>query len=396
MVKNVIVFIIVTVVVLLIPGCSGTEIVKEPKSATFVINNEIFDASYEKVREWFFFDDSSKREGVLIEEVSNIEEGLLPISYILPKEITPTSTVSGNQDMCYYPAIYERGMDESIKGVFAYDLKSNAIFEIVRTERSEESINYCRWSDDIIFYGKTFESEGISEWSLHALNIKTGKCSEVDNSSNYEKTIMIPTFETYNGILAYLVGEEFEGNYHFYVNVYDGHENKNIFHIENNVETPYMSPYIDETQIAFPNYFEDGWYMMIYDFDTDKIQYAKMRFLSEGEYPQIFHIIGSKIIYGSNFRVLYLVDMENNEFKVVHYGGGSIEKSAYLANAVYYIANGSLWKFNLDTMEKTVLKKHVAFADDLYFLRLTKNETGIYISLENETGEICVMFLEDN
>ena len=159
MVKNVIVFIIVTVVVLLIPGCSGTEIVKEPKSATFVINNEIFDASYEKLREWFFFDDSSKREGVLIEEVSNIEEGLLPISYILPKEITPTSTVSGNQDMCYYPAIYERGMDESIKGVFAYDLKSNAIFEIVRTERSEESINYCRWSDDIIFYGKTFESE---------------------------------------------------------------------------------------------------------------------------------------------------------------------------------------------------------------------------------------------
>jgi hypothetical protein len=267
---------------------------------------------------------------------------------------------------------------------------------MVRTERNEESINYCRWSEDIIFYGKTFDNEGISEWSLYALNIKTGKCLEVDNSSNYGKTIMIPTFETYNGILAYLVGEEFEGNYHFYVNVYDGHENKKIFHVENNIETPYMSPYMDETQIALPNYFEDGWYMMIYNFDTDKIQYAKMKFLSEGEYPQIFHINGSKIIYGSNFKVLYLVDMENNEFKVIHYGGGAIESSAYLANNFYYIANGSLWKFDIDTMKKMLLKEHIAFADDLYFLRITKNETGIYISLENETSETCVMFLEDD
>jgi hypothetical protein len=104
--------------------------------------------------------------------------------------------------MCYYSAIYERDMDERIKGIFAYDLKSNTMFEMVRTERNEESINYCRWSEDIIFYGKTFDNEGISEWSLYALNIKTGKCLEVDNSSNYGKTIMIPTFETYNGILA--------------------------------------------------------------------------------------------------------------------------------------------------------------------------------------------------
>lgn len=363
------------------------EVKSEPLPATFEMNEDKFDEGFAQLRNWLYFDENSDKEKYLIEEVVCKETILVSAAQYLPENFdTPLSYPGEDGSVC----ILENQV------IYNYNLESLKLEKLLSVEIEENIINQCCISGNKLYYQlvDSNQDEENPWWSILVMDLDTGKISEIDNSDNYKETSLLPILKASNGKLTYLVGEEKQDGLYHYVYLYDEGVNKVIFEVRN-VIVQYLSPYIDEKVLAIPDYFEDGWYLMIYELDTHNTRYAEMPFLTEAEFPYAFHVADTQIIYSSCYSVIYLMDEKSDGFEIIHDGGGGLHDcSVLLGNDLYFIDIGDLWRFDLLQKKKEVVYEYESFSDEMRCMAVMKGDEDVYLKLRDCDYKTCIMILE--
>lgn len=189
-------------------------------------------------------------------------------------------------------------------------------------------------------------------WNIKSYNIDTEKIREIDTSENYGRITLLPRLTASNNKLAYLVGEETE-SYNHHVILYDSLKNEKykILNIENLI-SPYTKVFINNEVIAFPEYFKEGWKLLIYNLKDGSLQEEEMQSLTKGEYPQSFWFEKGHLAYVSSLNVLYSIELESGEQNIVSDKAG---KGLIFDGNCIYTELGQLWVYNFEENSKGLL-----------------------------------------
>ena len=394
---------IILLLLLIITGCANEQMptnnIKEaetqqnvavenkPILATFEINDKKFDEGFQELRNWLYFDENSDKDKYLIEEKVREEEISLSTAQKLPESlISPFGSPGNGEKVCI--------LDEQT--VYSYDLKTLELEEIMSSSSKEDIISQCCISGNNLYYKTENYSEGENklQWNIWVMNLETGERLEIDNSKNYEGVSLIPILKVSGGKLTYLVGEEKTDGLRHYVYLYHEGVNEVIFEVEN-VVIEYLSPYIDEKVLAVPDYFTDGWYLMIYELDTKNVRYAKIPFLTEGEFPYTFYVADEQIIYSSCYSVIYVKEEDSDGFQIIHDNGGGLhDRSALFETDLYFIDGFDLWRFDLLEKKKEVLYDTELLSEKMKCRAIWKGDTDVYLVLHDSQYKMHIMILD--
>ena len=394
---------IILFLLLIITGCANDQVAtnnineaetqqsmvveNKPCLANFEINEKKFDEGFQVLRNWLYFDENSDKDKYLIEEKVAVEEISLSSAQKLPESlISPIGSSGNDEKVCI--------LDEQT--IYSYDLKTLELEEIMSLSSKEDIISQCCISGNNLFYKTENYSEGEDkpQWNIWVMNLETGERLEIDNSKNYEEVSLIPILKVSDGKLTYLVGEEKMDGLRHYVYLYHDGVNEVIFEVQN-VVIEYLSPYIDEKVLAIPDYFTDGWYLMIYEMDTKDVRYVKMPFLTEGEFPYTFFVADAQIIYSSCYSVIYLKEENSDGFEIIHDNGGGLHDCSVLFESdLYFIDGFDLWHFDLLEKKKEVLYDTELLSEKMKCRAIWKGDTDVYLVLHDSEYKIHIMILD--
>lgn len=318
--------------------------------AEFIINDEIFDQSVEEIIELTYPDGELNTE-MFVREIENTSNYSLN-EIELPNTFKyPITAMKGEE----FVVILDETEFEKKHDVYFWNylndeaellnLKTNEDFLIVEIALGSEHIYWIESDQNFI--------DKNPAWKINSYNITTKEINEVDSSESYKRISLIPRLNVSNNTLTYTVGEEDAEEYNHYIIMYEAQkkQKKSIFNIEN-VINPYLKPYINSNVIAFPEYFKDGWFLLIYDIEKEIMSKEPLIFLTDGEYPRNFHMIDNHIIYGSSQNILYALNINTGKQDIVsdRFSSGEI-----VGDRFYYIELGQLWRYNITTNSKEEL-----------------------------------------
>lgn len=178
------------------------------------------------------------------------------------------------------------------------------------------------------------------------------------------------------------MGEETE-NYNHHVILYDSLKNEKykILNIENLI-SPYTQVFINNEVIAFPEYFREGWKLLIYNLKEGSLKEEEIQTLTKGEYPRAFWFEKGYLVYVSSLNVLYSIDLELGEQNIVSNKAG---RGLVFAGNCIYTEVGQLWVYNFEKNSKELLYDNTThWISDIQL----NNDVVSTIATHNNEGEI--------
>lgn len=355
--------------------------------AKFEISDEIFDKCYEEF--WEIYTGEEIDAFLILEEENSFEMEMKVcpdnVGYKTDTEICYLSDITGHDEEIYFlVSNYDRDTGNIIStSVISYHYINEKTDTIIDYTGTNLYIIKIAFSKDSLYWIETDYNydENDPSWAVKSMNLSTGVIREIDNSDSYGRTTMMPLMQAWNGRIVFFIGEEIEGQYYHQVRLYDAEQDvcKKIFQISNVIYAD-VKPYIGEKVIACAEYFDDGWYLLCYDLTTERISETKLSFFTkEGEFPYIFYVTDDQIIYCASTSALYVLDRRDGKLKLLDDCAPGAYRGALLDREFLYITGGSLWKYDLDSMEKTRYLKCEPGPDYMYSWKINGTEEAVYI-----------------
>lgn len=345
--KRYLFFIFSITLILLFTSCDKgeLELENEPKEkhshVEFELDDEILEQSVEDLGDKLYTNEEKQQS--LPQEVEaqtsyNIEEIELPSTFN-----EPVSAIKANDNNII---ILDATVPEKQRDLYIWNSESNEITLLDINVPENHYITEVVADTEEIYWVESDQHHSIKDpnWQIKSYNITSGEITKVDSSDNYNKTLHIPHLHASDHYLAYVAGEE-NDEQHQYIILHDPQtkENEIVFNIDNIVEA-YIAPYVNNEYVLFPDYVEDGWAILTYDIDNDKVSRENISLLTKGEFPRTFFIIDNHIMYGSNLNVLYALDKNSGVEKIIT----DRSSEAYVLNdELFFLEFGDVWRYHL-------------------------------------------------
>lgn len=346
----------------------------------YIIDDEILDRSVIETQDMFYTDGEENTE-IVVEQTE--DEQILNIKTTkLPEKLSePIYATRDNNNII----ILNQTKPDVQNDIYIWNIDNDDLSKLdLEVKDGMNIISYVVNNGQIYWMQSdcNYEYKNPS-WCINAYNIDTKESIQIDTSDDYDRSTLLPILTANNNRVAYIVGEEAKEIYNHYVVVYDRetNEKQNIFNIEN-VVTPYMQVFLEDDIVAVPEYFEDGWKLLIYDMNKQTLRREKMEFVTEGEYPREFWFQNDHIIYSSQLSILYSRDINSDEMNIVANGG--VKGKVYDGKCIYS-NSGSIEVYDIDSNTTEVLYE-AEIGKDFYFGGVSL-DNNIFNATEYNSGD---------
>lgn len=278
---------------------------------------------------------------------------------------------------------------------FDYDLESGVAEEVnFQQDKYSEILSIVSAGENVYWVEQTYDYEigtttdyqfsGPSNIIWHMYCYSPGGSVEViDSWENYETTAWAPILNAMDNTIVYQMGEfvqnengEEEPVGHLFLLEKDN-SRRHLFDVRN-VGNSYMVPYIEHETIVFPEYYDNGWNAVAFNYRTDEYELYPMQLLGEHEAPETISMIGDWMLYTSQHGIFYATDINTGKMQVVDIGGGY--KHGAVANGkAYYRTSRMSEKICSYDPEANVIQGLEIPAED--YLLMISDKSGIQDTL---------------
>lgn len=351
----------------------------------FFIDDDIFDKSAEEITEIMYPNQKLNTDLLVDEEQTSTQNAFNEIK--LPQQLNFPLNAIRVKDII---VILDETEYEIQHDLYLWDpLKDNLQQLNLGIQEDFLIVEFVASSDYIYWIESDLDYENKDpNWRIRSYHLTTETIKEIDNSNNYEQISLIPRLNADQSKLTYTIGEQIGENYNHYVIMYDPEleQRTPIFNIEN-VITPYSNAFVNKDVIAFPEYFKEGWFLLIYDIKKDKITKESLPLLTEGEFLRSFYMKDEFIIYSSSLNVLYTINADTGEQNIIsnRFSDGQI-----LGNHFFFEELGEVWSYDLYKNKK----ENIYQSDDLWISSLDLNNNILSSTVMHTNKSNTFYYLE--
>ena len=270
------------------------------------------------------------------------------------------------------------------------NLESGFVETIYEFDSTQEKIHYPTLTTKGIYwlvYADTI-GENTGSWSLYGYDMEQ---KEVVLLREQKGQTMNPCLQNCGDSIAWIEGP--------FADAPNGEHTSNVYQLAGmgeaellfpirNITNPYMSVSYNKGLLSYVDYYDQAWYVLLYELENGELYTYQIENLEEWEFPVVAAASEKYLVYSTYFNRLYAYDRVTGETK-------QIGNTQYVLEAeqdsIFWADQSNLFLYRLETEEEISLQESLQ-GDGSSFSVMRHMDGKFYTVVTNfATGEITLV-----